>query len=69
MRLVVFVLCVLVTAGNGASSPKKSPPTNSATHPTFYKDVLPILQQHCQVCHRPGEIAPFSLMTFQETKH
>jgi hypothetical protein len=69
LRLAVFVLCVLVTAGAGASSPKKSIPTNSAVHPTFYKDVLPILQQHCQVCHRPGEIAPFSLITFQETKH
>src|SRR5262245_40937315 len=25
---------------------------------TFYKDVLPILQDHCQQCHRPGQIAP-----------
>ena len=36
--------------------------------PTFYKDVIPILEQHCQGCHRPGEIAPFSLVTYQETK-
>jgi hypothetical protein len=34
--------------------------------PTFYKDVLPILQQHCQTCHRPGEIAPFSLVTYEQ---
>lgn len=36
--------------------------------PTFYQDVLPILQQRCQVCHRPGEIAPFPLVTYTETK-
>ncbi len=26
--------------------------------PTFYKDVLPVLQKNCQSCHRPGEVAP-----------
>jgi len=26
---------------------------------TFHKDVLPILQKHCQTCHRPGQIGPF----------
>src|ERR1700756_2695348 len=36
--------------------------------PTFYRDVVPILQQHCQVCHRTGEIAPFSLVTYKESK-
>jgi Copper type II ascorbate-dependent monooxygenase, C-terminal domain len=34
--------------------------------PTFYRDVLPILQQHCQRCHRPGEIGPFPLVTFDD---
>ncbi|HTU36335.1 MAG TPA: hypothetical protein VMF66_21225 [Candidatus Acidoferrum sp.] len=36
--------------------------------PTFYRDVLPILQQHCQRCHRPGEIAPFALMTYEQAR-
>jgi len=35
--------------------------------PTFYRDVLPILQQHCQSCHRDGEIAPMPLVTYQDT--
>jgi hypothetical protein len=35
---------------------------------TFNKDVLPILQQKCQVCHRPGEIGPMSLLTYQATR-
>src|SRR5580700_5484391 len=36
--------------------------------PTFYHDVLPILQQHCQSCHRPGEIGPIPLVTYQQTR-
>ena len=36
--------------------------------PTFYRDVLPILQDHCQVCHRAGEIAPMPLVTYEDTK-
>src|ERR1700690_4590960 len=36
--------------------------------PTFYKDVLPILQAHCQSCHRPGEVAPMPLVTYEQTR-
>jgi hypothetical protein len=35
---------------------------------TFNKDVLPILQQHCQTCHRPGSIAPMSFLTYQSAR-
>jgi hypothetical protein len=35
---------------------------------TFAKDVAPVLQQHCQACHRPGEAAPFSLLTYQQAR-
>lgn len=35
---------------------------------TFYKDVLPILQQRCQSCHRPGEAGPMPLLTYAGTK-
>ena len=35
---------------------------------TFTKDVAPILQQRCQVCHRPGEAAPFPLLTYTQTR-
>lgn len=35
---------------------------------TFYKDVLPIVQKNCQNCHRPGEAAPFSMLTYKETR-
>jgi peroxiredoxin/mono/diheme cytochrome c family protein len=32
---------------------------------TFHKHVLPILQANCQRCHRPGQVGPFSLMTYR----
>jgi hypothetical protein len=35
---------------------------------TFSKDVLPVLQKSCQGCHRPGEAAPFSLLTYEESR-
>lgn len=35
---------------------------------TFDKDVLPILQRNCQVCHRPGEIGPMSFLTYESTR-
>jgi len=36
--------------------------------PTFTKDVLPILQNSCQKCHRPNSMAPMPLLTYQETR-
>ena len=41
----------------------------SAAHAaTFYRDVLPILQNHCQECHRPGQMAPMALRTYEEAR-
>jgi hypothetical protein len=42
--------------------------TFAANAPTFYKDVLPILQSDCQVCHRPGEIGPMPLTDYTGTR-
>jgi len=35
---------------------------------TFNKHVLPILQKNCQTCHRPGEIAPMSFLTYKDAR-
>jgi len=35
---------------------------------TFTRDVAPILQKSCQSCHRPGAIAPMSLLTYQDAR-
>ena len=43
--------------------------TTAADAPvTFNKDVLPILQKNCQSCHRPGQMAPMSLLTFRDAR-
>jgi len=39
-----------------------------AADPTFYRDVLPILQNRCQECHRKGEMAPMALLSYQEAR-
>jgi hypothetical protein len=41
---------------------------DGAAPPTFYRDVLPVLQRHCQSCHRAGEMAPMPLVTYRDVK-
>lgn len=40
----------------------------AATAPTYSRDVAPILYKHCTECHRPGEMAPMSLMTYADVR-
>jgi hypothetical protein len=42
--------------------------SDQSSQVTFAKDVLPILQKNCQSCHRPGQIAPMSLLSYQEAR-
>ena len=42
--------------------------TAEATDVTYARDVAPILQQKCQVCHQPNSIAPMSLLTYREAR-
>ena len=42
------------------------PPLRHPSH--FHKDVLPILQKNCQSCHRPGQIAPMSFLTYESVR-
>jgi len=39
-----------------------------AGQPTFAKDIAPILQKHCERCHRPGSIAPMPLITYEQVR-
>jgi len=50
----------------GDAGAPDAPAEAAAVAPTFHKDVEPILQRHCQTCHRPGGIAPMPLMTFAD---
>src|SRR5262249_22525069 len=46
-----------------AKADREQPATGKVT---FTRDVLPILQNRCQECHRPGEVGPFSLVTYKQ---
>src|SRR6476660_2643202 len=39
-----------------------------AASPTFTRDVAPILYRNCVSCHRPGEIAPMSLLDYKSAR-
>ncbi|MCY4596897.1 MAG: thiol-disulfide isomerase [Bryobacterales bacterium] len=43
-------------------------PLLAGVQPTFHADVEPLLQKHCQQCHRPGESAPMSLLSYDEVR-
>src|SRR6266446_1519945 len=60
VRLWVAVLTSMVAAVAAEVSAPSSV--------TFNKDVLPILQSKCQGCHRPGEIAPMSFLTYKDVR-
>ncbi len=57
---------VLATAWVGAADQYASKPPSDV--PTFTKDVAPILYKNCTTCHRPGEIAPMSLLTYEDAR-
>jgi len=52
-RFVMVSAAIFFLAVPSRSQEPGNPP------PTFTKDVAPILQKHCETCHRPGEAAPF----------
>ncbi|PYS30821.1 MAG: thiol-disulfide isomerase [Acidobacteria bacterium] len=54
-----------MTASMRATTPGEE---KDSTAVTFNKDVLPVLQKNCQSCHRPGEIAPMSFLTYKDAR-
>jgi hypothetical protein len=58
MRLTIAGLSVALAAAAAPNGPVV----------TFNRDVLPVLQKQCQECHRPGEVAPISFLSYQETR-
>ena len=54
------------TVAIGCPIHRPAPTTTNVGNVTYTKDVLPILQKNCQECHRPGEVGPFSLMTYHQ---
>jgi len=67
-RYIVIVLLTTITVLGTEGTPSSSVPTNPSQVVTFNKDVLPILQNNCQDCHRPGGVAPMSLLTYENAR-
>ena len=62
--IAAVALAFLFVAGISVAQTAK--PASPA--PTFSKDIAPIFQEKCQNCHRPGNIAPMSLLTYQDAR-
>src|SRR5271170_6543256 len=65
LKAIGILGCAMLIYCIAVATPQKTAPPAA---PTFYKDVLPILQDHCQSCHRPGEVAPMPLVTYEQTR-
>src|SRR4030095_3236020 len=62
----VVWISAFTVAGLGAADQYAPKPASNV--PTYTKDVAPILFRNCTTCHRPGEIAPMSLLTYQDAR-
>jgi len=67
-RYLVLVLLTAMTAFGAEETTKPSTLADQMTSVTFNKDVLPILENNCQSCHRPGGIGPMSLLTYETAR-
>src|SRR5262249_18291747 len=61
-------LIVLALGGCQRTVVTAAPPAPREKNVTFNRDVAPILFDHCSSCHRPGEAAPFSLLTYEDDR-
>ena len=64
----IFVGVVCLISVSSAWQTSRTTQSSETATPTFYKEILPILQDHCQSCHRPGEVAPMPLVTYEQSR-
>lgn len=66
---LLALLAPLTFSGNAVSMQSSDEPAaGQGAAVSFTRDVAPILQQNCQICHRPGSVGPMSLLTYDEAK-
>ena len=61
-------LGVVALAAAAALTPAAANAAGTPAIPTFAKDIAPIFQDKCEACHRPGSIAPMSLVTYEDAR-
>ena len=66
--LLLLIVAAVVTPAGTMKAQDAAASAVTANAATFTKDVLPILQKNCQSCHRPGQIAPMSLLTYEQVR-
>ena len=66
-RRLLFVLMGSLTVAATAAA-QSAAPAAPASAPTFAKDVAPIMFAKCANCHRPGEVAPMSLLSYSDAR-
>src|SRR4051794_23838110 len=62
---IAGAIAVSLLAAGTAAAQSGAASTESVT---FAKDIAPIFQRSCVNCHRPGSIAPMSLMTYADAR-
>ena len=62
------VLAAALSAVAAASGGTHRASAQAVTSPTFARDVAPIVYANCAVCHRPGQAAPFSLLSYEDVR-
>ena len=66
--LLAIALATLLMTEVGLLFPRGQQEARTKVPPTFYRDVLPILQKSCQSCHRTGGIAPMAFESYTQTR-
>jgi mono/diheme cytochrome c family protein len=67
-QLPIFLICAVAALGFFLSQRAGSANSPASKEVTYTKDVAPIFNKNCAQCHRPGESAPFSTLTYKEVR-
>ena len=65
LALIAIGVAALASFRTSAQTPQATAPHAA---PTFARDVAPIMYNKCANCHRPGEVAPMSLLSYEDAR-
>ncbi len=68
IHLIVVVLACVAISGLYVLPVSRASETKASANITFSKDVAPLFFKNCADCHRPGEAAPFSVLSYKDVR-